>query len=64
MPLRPRVASRVGSLAKTLLAKRLSLLRQRISSDNMAARDLAYNPEHHARTKHVERRRFYILATW
>jgi hypothetical protein len=31
-----------------------------LSSDNMAARDLAYNPEHHARTKHVERRHFYI----
>ena len=31
-----------------------------LSSENMAARDLAYNPEHHNRTKHVERRHFYI----
>jgi hypothetical protein len=31
-----------------------------LSSDNTAARDLAYNPEHHNRTKHVERRHFYI----
>jgi hypothetical protein len=31
-----------------------------VASDNQAARDLAYNPEHHVRTKHVERRHFYI----
>ncbi len=31
-----------------------------LATDNMAARDLSYNPEHHARTKHVERRHFYI----
>lgn len=29
-------------------------------TDNKAARDLAYNPEHHKRTKHVERRHFFI----
>ena len=28
--------------------------------DNKAARDLAYNPEHHQRTKHIERRHFHI----
>ena len=28
--------------------------------DNSAARDLAYNPEHHARTKHIDRRHFYV----
>ena len=28
--------------------------------DNKAARDLAYNPEHHERTKHVARRHFYV----
>ena len=28
--------------------------------DNKGARDLAYNPEHHQRTKHIERRHFYI----
>jgi len=28
--------------------------------DNTAARDLAYNPEHHKRTKHIERRHFFI----
>ena len=30
-----------------------------LSSDNLAARDLSYNPEHHDRTKHVECRNFY-----
>ena len=29
-------------------------------TDNMGARDLSYNPEHHDKTKHVERRHFYI----
>ena len=28
--------------------------------DNKAARDLAYNPEHHDRTKHIARRHFFI----
>ena len=28
--------------------------------DNTGARDLAYNPEHHARTKHIDRRHFYV----
>ena len=28
--------------------------------DNKGARDLAYNPEHHSRTKHIDRRHFYI----
>ena len=28
--------------------------------DNTGARDLAYNPEHHARSKHIERRHFFI----
>ena len=28
--------------------------------DNQAARDLAYNPEHHAKTKHIERRHFFV----
>ena len=26
----------------------------------MAARDLAYNPEHHERTKHIARRHFFV----
>ena len=26
----------------------------------MAARDLAYNPEHHEKSKHIERRHFYV----
>lgn len=29
-------------------------------TDNQAARDLSYNPEHHKRTKHVERRHFFV----
>ena len=32
----------------------------RLSTDNSSARDLAYNPEHHEKTKHIERRHFYI----
>ena len=31
-----------------------------LSTDNSAARDLSYNPEHHEQTKHIERRHFYI----
>ena len=31
-----------------------------ISLDNQGAIDLAYNPEHHQRTKHIERRHFFI----
>ena len=31
-----------------------------LCTDNKAARDLSYNPEHHERTKHVDRRHFYI----
>eukprot|EP00965_Chrysotila_dentata_P050539 1674824-Pleurochrysis_carterae.AAC.1 len=26
----------------------------------MSAIDLAYNPEHHARTKHIDRRHFFV----
>ena len=28
--------------------------------DNKAAGDLAYNPEHHPKTKHIARRHFYV----
>ena len=28
--------------------------------DNKSAIDLAYNPEHHARTKHIDRRHYFI----
>ena len=31
-----------------------------LALDNRSARDLAYNPEHHERTKHVDRRHFYV----
>ena len=31
-----------------------------LATDNTGARDLAYNPEHHNRTKHVARRHFYV----
>ena len=31
-----------------------------LSTDNKAARDLSYNPEHHNRSKHIARRHFYI----
>ena len=32
----------------------------KLGTDNKAARDLSYNPEHHNRSKHVERRHFFI----
>ena len=32
----------------------------RLATDNSAARDLSYNPEHHEKVKHVERRHFYV----
>ena len=28
--------------------------------DNRSAIDLSYNPEHHARTKHIDRKHYYI----
>lgn len=31
-----------------------------LSTDNSAAQKLAYNPEHHERVKHIDRRHFYI----
>ena len=31
-----------------------------LSVDNKAAIDLAYNPEHHQKTKHIERRHFFV----
>ena len=31
-----------------------------LATDNQAAQDLAYNPEHHARVKHIERRHFFV----
>ena len=31
-----------------------------LSVDNTAAIDLAYNPQHHKRSKHIERRHFFI----
>ena len=30
------------------------------ATDNKGARDLAYNPEHHDRVKHIHRRHFWI----
>jgi hypothetical protein len=31
-----------------------------VRMDNKAARDLAYNPEHHEKTKHIDRRHFFV----
>ena len=30
------------------------------ATDNKGAADLAHNPEHHRRSKHIERRHFYV----
>ena len=31
-----------------------------LATDNKAARDLSYNPEHHDRSKHIARRHFFV----
>ena len=31
-----------------------------LSVDNRSAQDLCYNPEHHSRTKHIERRHYFV----
>ena len=31
-----------------------------VNVDNRAAQDLCYNPEHHARVKHIERRHYFV----
>ena len=31
-----------------------------LASDSKAARDTAYNPEHHDKMKHVQRRHFFV----
>ena len=31
-----------------------------LRTDNKAARDLSYNPEHHHKTKHISRRHFFV----
>ena len=31
-----------------------------LSTDNKAARDFSYNPEHHGRSKHIARRHFFV----
>ena len=31
-----------------------------LGMDNKSAIDLSYNPEHHARTKHIDRRHYFI----
>ena len=31
-----------------------------VAVDNTAARNLAYNPQHHERTKHIDRRHFFV----
>ena len=42
------------------LVPNLSSAPTELSTDNKAARDLSYNPEHHNRSKHIERRHFFI----
>ena len=38
----------------------MTIARLSLGLDNTAARNLSYNPEHHARTKHIARRHFFI----
>ena len=48
----------LGALAEELDAHDGSALD--LFVDNKAAIDLAYNPEHHQKTKHIQRRHFYV----
>ena len=32
----------------------------KLAMDNQAGRDLAYNPEHHSKTKHIQRRHYFV----
>ena len=34
-----------------------------LACDNKAAIDSAYNPENHSRTKHIDRRHYFIYAS-
>ena len=59
-------ASEAGKEAVSLqcLARELGMLSGdkpiKLHMDNTAGIDVAYNPEHHTRMKHVERRHFFI----
>ena len=35
-----------------------------LAVDNQSAINVAYNPEHHARVKHIERRHFFVREKW
>ena len=45
----------VGGLSSTFLSGPSD-----VATDNMGARNLSYNPEHHDKSKHIERRHFYV----
>ena len=42
------------------LDERESSVPVELAVDNTGARDLAYNPEHHSKSKHIERRHFFV----
>eukprot|EP00965_Chrysotila_dentata_P163789 5407428-Pleurochrysis_carterae.AAC.1 len=55
-------ATKEAVYLRTLFSK-LGLPQRRptpLSMDNKSAIDLAYNPEHHQRTKHIHRRHFFV----
>jgi hypothetical protein len=35
-----------------------------LSSDSKSARDVSYNPEHHDKMKHAERRHYFVRDMW
>ena len=39
----------------------MTIARLSLGLDNTAARNLSYNPEHHARTKHIARPRHFFF---
>ncbi len=57
---------RLGRAHKEVAAEELGLANEKeplsLSVDNTGARDIAYNPEHHQKVKHIARRHFFVRA--
>ena len=43
-----------------MCVKRFETYHSSLATDSQSARDVSYNPEHHDRMKHAQRRHFFI----